>query len=127
MIALLAGIGLAIVVGTALRTAATYQDLPDRVPIHFGITGKADSYGPRPVVWLLVGVQVIVGITYAALFAVGVQHRALLVADAMLALFGWLQLQIIDAAIGGKDRIPVGRLWIPIAALIVISIIAVRF
>jgi hypothetical protein len=126
VIALLAAAGLVIIVGTAIRTAASYGDLPDRVPIHFGITGKADSYGPRPVIWLLVGVQVMVAIIYAAVFSMGAPHGSLVAADALLALFGWVQLQIIDAAISGTNRIPPGRMWLSIAGLIALTLAASR-
>ena len=30
-----------------------YFQLPDQVPIHFGIDGKADAYGSKTMIWLL--------------------------------------------------------------------------
>jgi hypothetical protein len=55
------------VVLTRLQTAdmrAWYRVLPSRVPIHFGTNGKADSFGPRPLLWATVGAQLI----FAALY-----------------------------------------------------------
>lgn len=40
--------------GTALAaTAVLYNRLPDSVPVHWNVMGKADSYGPRYIVWVM--------------------------------------------------------------------------
>ncbi len=38
-----------------LLVAYHYNQLPDRIPIHFDITGTPDSYGSKGTIWLLVG------------------------------------------------------------------------
>ena len=58
----LAGLG---VLANALVVLPRYSTLPDRVPIHFDLRGRADNWGPR---WTLVaflvmsaGIQVLMG------------------------------------------------------------------
>ncbi|WP_234109989.1 DUF1648 domain-containing protein [Chryseobacterium sp. R2A-55] len=38
-------------------TWITYAKLPETVPVHFGIGGKADGFGPKSMNWLLVGIS----------------------------------------------------------------------
>lgn len=38
--------------------ALNYSQLPDRVPIHFDITGTPDNYGNKATVWILVGLAI---------------------------------------------------------------------
>lgn len=38
---------------TFIMVARSYGDLPEEIPIHFGITGKADNWGGRILIWLL--------------------------------------------------------------------------
>lgn len=55
----IAAAGFGVIAATAWITAAEYKNLPDRVPMQFWFDGKPTSFGPRPAVWLIVGVQVV--------------------------------------------------------------------
>jgi uncharacterized membrane protein len=122
----LAAIAAAIVVGTAALTALRYPALPDRVPIHFGFDGRADRYGPRPAAWIAVGAQLVVAMLYAALYIAGAARQALVGGVVLLAFFGWMQKEILEAATSGTNRIPPSRMWAAIVILIAVTIF-VRF
>lgn len=36
-----------------LYTSLTYKELPKRIPIHFGLSGKPDGYGKKLFYWLI--------------------------------------------------------------------------
>ena len=38
--------------------ASCYGDLPDRIPIHFDLFGNPDGYGPKWILWLLLGLLI---------------------------------------------------------------------
>lgn len=44
-----------------------FGDLPEQIPLHFGLSGTADSYGPKLVLWILpainLGLFYLLGIT----------------------------------------------------------------
>lgn len=42
----------AVILGFAV-VSFYYGDLPDQVPLHFGLSGNADSYGPKALLWIL--------------------------------------------------------------------------
>ncbi|MFT5999704.1 MAG: putative membrane protein [Neolewinella sp.] len=42
----------AVILGFAV-TAFYYGQLPAKIPIHFGVGGKADSFGPKLILWLI--------------------------------------------------------------------------
>lgn len=48
----------ALVVGTAW----SYSGLPDRIPLHFGASGKADRWGDKFEIWLLPAICIGVGL-----------------------------------------------------------------
>jgi uncharacterized membrane protein len=56
----LAALGLAIIAVTVLFTAANYESLPDRVPTHFGFSPVPNAYGPKPMVWLVPVITIVV-------------------------------------------------------------------
>jgi Protein of unknown function (DUF1648) len=114
--------------GTAAYTALRYRELPDRVPLHFGIAGWADGYGPRPLIWLLVIVQLFVVLAYC--IASESAGPRLLYADLLtIVLLGWIQTQVIAVAIAGTKRISPARLYTAVAlffAGVVLAIFVVR-
>jgi Protein of unknown function (DUF1648) len=118
----------AAIAGTVAYTALRYRELPDRVPLHFGIAGWADGYGPRPSIWLLVVVQLFVVLVYR--IASESAGPRLLYADLLtIVLLGWMQMQVIAVAITRAKRIPPVRLYAAIAlffAGVVLSIFVVR-
>jgi len=52
MVVALLALGAGLIAATIVVTAARYGDLPESIPVHFGIDGRADSYGPRLIIWL---------------------------------------------------------------------------
>ncbi len=57
-------------------TLVVYSRLPERVPVHYGLSGEPDAYGSRPVLALLApAVSVAVGGLLAVLPLIG-PHRA---------------------------------------------------
>jgi uncharacterized membrane protein len=127
MATVLIALGAVIIGATAFVTATRYRELPERVPIHFGITGAADSFGPRPVIWLLVAVQLTVAATFAVAHASGAPNGALVMADSMIAIFWFAQVQIIEAATSGKNRIDMLRFWPFFAVMLAIGVTATRY
>lgn len=128
MAAFLSLVGFAISIGTATLTAVRYRDLPDSIPIHFGISGRADNYGPRPLIWLLVGVQSLVLLSYLV-FGRFLEESVSTVAvrDFILAMLAWLQIQIISATRSGTNRISTLPVWCFLGALVLWSLFARHF
>ena len=124
VVAVLAGI--AIMAGTFVLTAVRYPQMPERVPIHFGIDGTADSYGPRQTVWLLVALQLLIGVLYLGRLLAAPQLGEVVMADCLLAILAWAQFQVTDAAVRRTDRISASRFWIVFAALLTLGIIGTR-
>ncbi|HEY1680143.1 MAG TPA: DUF1648 domain-containing protein [Candidatus Tumulicola sp.] len=118
----------AAIAGTIAYTALRYRELPDRVPLHFGIAGWADGYGPRATIWLLVVVQLFIMLVYRSVSQTA--GPRLLYADLLtIVLLGWIQMQIIAVAIAGTKRIPPARLYTAVAlffAGVLLSIFVVR-
>jgi hypothetical protein len=101
----------AIVAATALFTAQYYRGLPDRVPIHFGISGQADGYGPRQLIWLLVAFQLVFAIVYSVVYAKGRDPHLLVVGLGSMLILAWAQVQAVRAAASDTQRIPPLPLW----------------
>lgn len=49
----LLGISIASAIGLILIPAINYGDLPDKIPMHFGINGVADRYGNKMELWVI--------------------------------------------------------------------------
>lgn len=118
--------GAVILIGTVAFTSARYRELSDRVPLHFGITGIADSYGPRPFVWLIVGLQLLCAILYTVLYLSEGDRGLLVMGVGISAIFLWAQTQIVSAAITGKNHIPVAQFWIVFVTILVATIVIAR-
>ena len=104
----------AVIAGTIVYTALRYRELPERVPIHFGLMGGADGFGPKPAIWLLVVVQVLVAVVYlTASQAAG--QRLLYVGLLTIVLLAWLQAHIVAVAIDGTNRLQPARLYTAVA------------
>ncbi|MFY9718497.1 MAG: DUF1648 domain-containing protein [Candidatus Cybelea sp.] len=105
LVALLAAAGLVIVAATVILTATSYGQLPGRVPLHFGLDGTVNTWGPRPAVWLVPLVQLTIAAADAFVFTtVTDAARGLLIADFILALLWRAQVLIISTGVSGKDR-----------------------
>jgi Protein of unknown function (DUF1648) len=123
----LIGLYFGVFAGTVAYTAFRYRELPDRIPLHFGITGRADWLGPRPLVWLLVGIQALVVVPYS-LGVFSFTGREPLVGLLAVTLTAWLQIEVVNASINGTNRTPPARLWTVLAVFLiaVISTVAIR-
>jgi hypothetical protein len=127
----IAAAGLAIMAATAWITASEYKNLPDRVPVHFWFDGKPTSFGPRPAVWLVVGVQVFCAAIFAftgvslsrapdsGRHALGMALSALCI----LALLANSQMMILEAAKMPEPRLPLKRFLLSLAGFSALAII----
>lgn len=126
MVLLAFAAGALILIGTIAFTAARYRELPDRVPLHFGITGRADSYGPRPFVWLIVGLQLLCAALYTVLYLSEGNRFLLIMGVGICAIFLWAQMVIVAAAITGKNRIPVALFWAVFVSILAATIVVAQ-
>ena len=96
------------VAGLAL-VAANYGRMPGIIPIHFGIDGKADGWGPRGMLWLLP----ILGFVLLGVFHVvtrkplprGEQVMVAAMQLEMMALFYVIERDQIKVALGERGKL----------------------
>ena len=106
LIALAAGL----IGATVVVTAARYGDLPESIPVHFGIDGRADSYGPRPIIWLPVALQGFEATTSLLLYSFGASGAITLITTICIAaMLLWLAINWQTAAITRSDRLSMGQ------------------
>jgi uncharacterized membrane protein len=117
-------LGTGIIFVTVAVTVARYADLPKRIPIHFGIDGSVDGYGPRLAVWLLVAIQVAIALSTTVPYMGGSPRRTVLWSDALLVICLAAQLQVISAAMSGKSRVNTIYFWIVFAAAMAVGVAA---
>ena len=128
----IAAAGVAVIMATAWITAVEYKNLPDRVPTQFWFDGKPTSFGPRPIVCVLVGVQllclVIFGFTQRSLGASPLTHRQVLGMDlfglCIITMMASAQIMILEAAKSLPDqRLPMPRYWISFVGFTIVAIL----
>lgn len=124
---LLLGLGEFVIGATVYVTATNFGELPATIPIHFGITGKADTFGPRGTIWLIVALQLLIAATYGWTVLAGAPLGSLVVGDAILVVLWYGQKQIIGAAISGKNRIDILRFFAFFAVALAVGITAARY
>jgi phospholipase C len=113
IVGVLAGAGLVMVTATIFMTARSYGKLPQRVPLHFGLDGSVNTWGPRPAVWLVPAIQLAIATMDALVFSSGAEPvRGLLLADFILALMWRAQLLIITTATSGKTKADLSGFWL---------------
>jgi uncharacterized membrane protein len=128
MIAVLVVVGIVLIGATASLTLRRYGELPEQIPMHFWFDGTVTNYGPRPVAWLLVAVQIVIAVTYAVTFASGASHvGASIMADCVIAVCWRSQVLIISAALSGKKRVEMSGFYLFLAVMLTIGFAAVRF
>jgi len=111
-----------------------YPRLPDRFPIHFGFSGRPDSWGRKEWVWFMPAISTAI---YAfnrfilALVARDPRHPAMLTGIAwlyfeMLLMFLFIEARSIAVA-GGRER-GLGAVFAPvlIGAIVVTSLLLTR-
>jgi hypothetical protein len=124
VIAVVVAVGILLIGATASLTFRRYGELPDQIPMHFWFDGTVTNYGPRPVAWLLVGVQILIAVTYAMTFASHV--GAPFVADCVIAVCWRSQILIISAALSGKKRVEMAGFYLFLAVMLTIGFAATR-
>ena len=128
MIAVLVAVGLVLIGATVSLTLRRYGGLPDQIPMHFWFDGTVTNYGPRPVAWLLVGVQIVIAVTCALTFASGASHVGeSIMVDSVIAVCWRSQVLIISAALSGKKRVEMGGFYLFLAIMLTIGFAAIRF
>jgi hypothetical protein len=127
VIAVVVAVGILLIGATASLTFRRYGELPDQIPMHFWFDGTVTNYGPRPVAWLLVGVQILIAVTYGLSFASGASHLgASLMADCVIAVCWRSQILIISAALSGKKRVEMAGFYLFLAVMLTIGFAATR-
>ncbi len=135
ILSILIAAGAAIIYFTALGTLRAYKELPDRVPMHFSLNGTVNGYGPRPMVWSMVAVQVLIAASFGNAIA-GYAARPLPAAyalamtafgDLILLLLARAQKLIIETALSGKTRADLRSFWLFFAATMLAAVFSARF
>lgn len=88
-----------------LASVAVYPWLPERVPVHFGLAGQPDGWGPRPL-----GAFLLPAIALAVLALARVARGAKLVTTILAWFFLGLQVLLLRAALFGGGL--GGGLWL---------------
>lgn len=129
----IAAVAAGIVAVTAAITAREYRNLPDRVPMHFALDGTPTTYQPRPMVWLIVAVQIFSGLIFSNTVTVLGQSRgpatalgAGIFGICVLGTLALAQFMIVSSAKSPDQRAPVGRFLISAGTLIALGILSMR-
>lgn len=112
--------GMAIVALTAFGTARAYGQLPGRVPLHFGLDGTVNGWGPRPMVWSIVAVQVLIAVSFGNAIAgfaaqpLPARYALAMTAfgDLILLLLARAQKLVIETALSGKTSADLRAFWL---------------
>lgn len=116
-----AAVTAAFILLTVAQTREAYPQLPQRVPIHFNFAGRPDAYGPRPMIWMLSGVQLLCAAVFVlAGYAIAAHlpgtHGSLqglaLVAPIVTAMLWRAQMLLLDAARAPAQRVPMSAFWL---------------
>ena len=118
-ITLAAAIAAVLVAGSIAETLRSYDRLPERVPLHFGLDGSIDTYGPRFMVWSMVVVQIAIAALFAGIIALflsqGLPARVSVAmagfGDVMILMLWRAQRLIIETALSGQDRADLRAFW----------------
>lgn len=128
MVVALFALGVGLIAATAVVTAARYGDLPESIPVHFGIDGRADSFGPRLIIWLPIALQCFEAVTSLLLYAFGAGIAVSLITTiCVAAILFWLALNWQNAAISRSNRLPMGQFALVAAAIVLAGVAASRF
>lgn len=127
-----------------------YDSLPDRIPVHFNLSGEADRWADRsgyslwlmPMIWTLLGLLLLIVLRFPRAFnfprkaevlalpleyqqSVHRLNRKLLLAVCVLTggLFVYLQQAIIDSAYAGTSTLSLFGVFAPLAGMMAILIV----
>ncbi len=117
------GLGAGIIFATIAVTVARYRDLPESIPIHFGLSGKPNAYGPRVAIWIVPIVQLL---STASALSVGAQapHISQTFWLALMVLCLAVQLLIIAAATSPTQRLNRPVFWGVFIATMTFAVVA---
>jgi len=131
---LFAAFGVSIVLTTIASTARAYRQLPERIPMHFWIDGTINGYGPRPMAWFVVALQIWLGALFASI--AGSWLREGLPASHVLAMAGFanvlllllwrVQQLIIETGLSGKNRADLKPFWLFFGATMLSALLLVK-
>ena len=116
-----AAVAAAFILLNIAQTMDAYPRLPASIPVHLDIRGRADTYGPKQTVWLLVALQILCAAIFVyAGYAVaahipgthGTLRQLALIAPFIMALLWRAQNLLITLALSGKDQIAMGNFWL---------------
>lgn len=116
-------LGAGIIFVTVAVTVARYGDLPETIPIHFGLDGKPNGYGPRGAIWLIPAIQLLLTAT-AFSFGSQAPHISLAFWFALLVLCLALQVLIIAAATSVTQRLNRPVFWSVFVATMTFAVVA---
>jgi hypothetical protein len=119
----LIGFGAGVIFVTIAVTIARYRDLPETIPIHFGLDGKPNWCGPRITIWLIPGIQLLITATALSLGA-QTPHSSLVFWLAILVLCSAMQLLMLDAATNGTQRLNIRAFWLVFVATLGVALAA---
>lgn len=116
---------LAVAVGAVLLAGVNYPRLPERIPIHFGVTGDPDGWAAREMIWLLPAIGLA---SFGVLFGLGFTagRAALFLALLNLqtvALFAVIIRDQIEVAMGTRSRLSAG-VWVLLGVVVITSVLA---
>lgn len=131
---LLAAFAASIVLTTIASTARAYRQLPERIPMHFWIDGTVNAYGPRPMAWFLVALQIWLGVLFTSIAGswlredLPASHAIAMAgfADVMLLLLWRAQQLIIETGLSGKDRADLKPFWLFFGATMLSALLLVK-
>jgi hypothetical protein len=119
----LIGFGAGVIFVTIAVTIARYRDLPETIPIHFGLDGKPNWCGPRVTIWLIPGIELLITATALSLGA-QTPHSSLVFWLAILVLCSAMQLLMLDAATNGTQRLNIRAFWLVFVATLGVALAA---
>src|SRR5579872_5761254 len=117
--------------GMFVTVSRTYARLPAQCPIHFGIGGRPDKWGPRSCVWMLPMLSLALFVMMMALPFLGAKpgkqapagFLALVNAETMALMWAGVRSQL-KVALGTANKLQ-GSFWLFFALLMVTCLCAV--
>lgn len=101
-----------------------YARLPDEIPVHFGLTGRPDRWGPRRMIWLVPAVSAAMYLMFAVVQRLPgpsltklLMHLLQIETLGLFVSISWSQIQV---ALGRATRL-VPAFWI-LFALVVVTV-----
>jgi uncharacterized membrane protein len=120
-VAVAIGLGAGIFFVTIAVTIARYGDLPETIPIHFGLDGKPNLYGPRVAIWVIPAIELLITVE-ALSFGALVPRVGPIFWLAILVLCFAGQLLIIAAATNVTQRLDVRVFWVVFIATMLLAV-----